>query len=445
MSERDRNEVEYRWSVREHVTLLRFVARWFLICVPLGLAVGSAVALFLWSLDRVTQVQWQTPWLLFLLPVAGAVSGLMYRYFGGTAERGNNLILEQIHEPGGGVPARMAPLVLIGTLITHLFGGSAGREGTAVQMGGSIASTLGRVLPLKPHDHSTLLMCGVAAGFGAVFGTPLTGAVFSLEVLAIGVMNYRALIPCLIAGVIGDQVTTAWGITHTHYLLSFGKTVDGAAGELLRPALLDGWLVAKVAVAGICFGGVSVIFVQLTHGVSAILKRLVPIAWLRPVVGACGVILLVWLLGTRDYLGLGVSGNPNQTRAISIQSCFVVGGVTLLSWWWKSLMTSITVGSGFKGGEVTPLFFIGAAAGNILASIMGAPVDLIAAIGFVAVFAGATNTPVACTIMALELFAPHSPDVMRSGFVVYAAIGCFLSYFVSGHSSLYQAQKVPGT
>ncbi len=434
--------MEYRWSVREHLSLLRFVAKWFLICLPLGLLVGSAVALFLWSLDRVTLIQWQTPWLLCLLPVAGLFSGLVYRYVGGNAERGNNLILEQIHEPGGGVPARMAPLVLLGTLITHLFGGSAGREGTAVQMGGSLASTLGRFLPLSPADQSTLLMCGVAAGFGAVFGTPLTGAIFSLEVLAIGVMNYRALIPCLMAAVIGDQVTTAWGITHTHYLLSFGSAVDAS---LARPALLDGWLIAKVAIAGVCFGAVSVVFVQLTHGVAAVLRKLVPIVWLRPVVGGCCVILLVWSLGTRDYLGLGVSGNPHQAKAVSIQTCFVLGGATWLSWWWKSLMTAVTVGSGFKGGEVTPLFFIGAAAGNALAFAMGAPVDLLAAIGFVAVFAGATNTPVACTIMAVELFAPYSPEVLRSGFIVYAAIGCFLSYFVSGHSSLYQAQKVPGT
>ncbi|MFO0978885.1 MAG: voltage-gated chloride channel family protein [Planctomycetaceae bacterium] len=434
--------MENRWSLSEHLSLLRFVAKWFLICLPLGMIVGSAVAVFLWSLDRVTQIQWQTPWLLFLLPVAGAVSGLLYQYFGGSSERGNNLILEQIHEPGGGVPARMAPLVLLGTLITHLFGGSAGREGTAVQMGGSLASTLGRFLPLRPADQSTLLMCGVAAGFGAVFGTPLTGAIFSLEVLAIGMMNYRALIPCLMAAVIGDQVTTAWGITHTHYVLSFGSDVDRSAA---RSALLDGWLVLKVAVAGICLGAISVVFVQLTHGVSSALKRLVPVAWLRPVVGGCGVILLVSFLGTRDYLGLGVSGNPMQAKVISIQSCFVLGGATWLSWWWKSLMTAVTVGSGFKGGEVTPLFFIGAAAGNALATVMGAPVDLMAAIGFVAVFAGATNTPVACTIMAVELFAPQSPDVMRSGFVVYAAIGCFLSYFVSGHSRLYQAQKVTGT
>jgi H+/Cl- antiporter ClcA len=174
----------FRWNPREHVALTRHVLKWLLIAVPMGIVVGSAVAIFLWALDRATQIRWSTdigrgiPWLLFLLPVAGVGIGLLYQLFGKSVEGGNNLIMEQIHEPGGGVPSRMAPLVLIGTVVTHLFGGSAGREGTAVQMGGSIASTIGRWLKLTPIDTRTLLMAGVAAGFGAVFGTPLTGAIF---------------------------------------------------------------------------------------------------------------------------------------------------------------------------------------------------------------------------------------------------------------------------
>ena len=183
-----------RWDIREHVRLGAFLVKWLAICVPSGAAVGSAVALFLWSLDRVTELHWQYPWLLYLLPVGGLASGYLYHRLGQTAEAGNNLIMEQIHEPGGGVPARMAPLVLVGTLITHLFGGSAGREGTAVQMGGSIVATLGRWLKLSPSEMRILLTSGIAAGFGAVFGTPLTGAIFAIEVLTIGRMSYQALI-----------------------------------------------------------------------------------------------------------------------------------------------------------------------------------------------------------------------------------------------------------
>lgn len=425
-----------RWDIREHVTLGIFVLKWLAICVPSGTFVGSAVALFLWSLDRVTEIQWQNPWLLYLLPLAGLTSGYLYQRFGQTAEAGNNLIMEQIHQPGGGVPTRMAPLVLIGTLITHLFGGSAGREGTAVQMGGSIVATFGRWLKLSEADTRILLTSGIAAGFGAVFGTPLTGAIFAIEVLAIGRMSYQSLIPCLIASIVGDQVNTAWGVGHTQYLVAWTTSTSNATVSIA----LDWKLTAKVALAAVCFGFVSVMFSQLTHGISWIFKRSVAIPWLRPALGGSSVILLTLAVGHRDYLGLGVNANPATPNAVTIQSCFLIGGAAMLSWWWKLLFTAVTVGSGFKGGEVTPLFFIGAALGNVLGNLLGAPVDLMAALGFVAVFAGATNTPLSCTIMAVELFGHGNGSLLSSGFIVYAAIACFLSWFLSGNSSIYHAQ-----
>src|SRR5450432_3311770 len=180
----------FRWNAREHVSLGVYFIKWVLLASPVAALIGSAVALFLWSLDIATRTRWDHPWLLFFLPLAGVSIGLLYQLLGRSVEAGNNLVVEQIHEPGGGVPGRMAPLVFIATVITHLFGGSAGREGTAVQMGGSIASTICRRLKLPASDVRTLLMVGVAAGFGAVFGTPLTGAIFAIEVLAIGRMSY---------------------------------------------------------------------------------------------------------------------------------------------------------------------------------------------------------------------------------------------------------------
>ncbi len=428
----------FRWDFREHVSLSMFVLKWLVIGVPSAAVVGSAVTLFLWSLDRVTELHWQNPWLLYLLPVAGLASGFLYYRFGQAAEAGNNLIMEQIHEPGGGVPTRMAPLVLIGTLITHLFGGSAGREGTAVQMGGSIVATFGRWLKLNEQDTRILLTCGIAAGFGAVFGTPLTGAIFAIEVLTIGRMSYTALIPCLIASIVGDQVNTAWGVGHTQYQVAWAAGVSETASGMT----LDWRLTGKVAIAAVCFGLTSVLFAQLTHGIAWGFKRTIAIPWLRPAVGGILVILLTLALGDRDYLGLGVHANPDTPDAVTIQSCFLIGGAAMLSWWWKLLFTAVTVGSGFKGGEVTPLFFIGAALGNALGHLLGAPVDLMAALGFVAVFAGATNTPLACTIMAIELFAHGNGSLLSSGFVVYAAIACFLSWFLSGHSSIYRAQRI---
>lgn len=427
----------FRWDFREHVHLGAFVVKWLLICLPLGGLVGSAVAFFLWLLDQVIRLQWEHSWLLYLLPLAGLATGVMYHIWGRSAEGGTNLVMEQIYEPGGGVPGRMAPLVLIGTLITHLFGGSAGREGTAVQMGGSIAGMLGRLLRLGPEDTQILLMCGVAAGFGAVFGTPLTGAIFALEVLAIGRLSYQALVPCLIAGIVGDQVNTCWGIGHAHYHIASVGSIQA------QPvAHLDWLLTGKVAIAAVFFGLASVLFAELTHAVNWAFKTAISRPWMRPAVGGCVVILLTWAIGSRDYLGLGVTANPADPNAVTIQSSFLLGGAFWLSWWWKLLFTAVTVGSGFKGGEVTPLFFIGAALGNILGVLLGAPVDLMAGLGFVAVFAGATNTPLACTIMAIELFAPGNGSLMSSGFVIYAAVACFLSYFLSGHSSIYQAQRI---
>lgn len=412
------------WSVSEHVALAAYVARWFVLVAPVAVAIGSLCALFLWTLDLVTHVRVALPWLLFLLPAGGLLIGAIYHWFGRSVEGGNNLIMEQIHEPGGGVPGRMTPLVLVGTVLTHLFGGSAGREGTAVQMGGSIASTFSRRLNLDVVTSRTLLTAGIAAGFGAVFGTPLTGAVFALEVLAIGRMDYEALIPCLLASLIGDWTCAAWGIHHTAYHVA----------SLKSPAFahFDPLLLGKAVVAAVCFGLVSVVFAELTHSINRIFKRLIRWPMLRPVAGGVILIALVFVLGTRDYLGLGVTST--HPGGVSIVSSFAAGGVTPWSWWWKLLFTAVTLGSGFKGGEVTPLFFIGAALGNVLGHFMGAPVDLFAALGFVAVFAGATNTPLACTLMGIELFG--------ADIAVYVAATCFFAYVFSGHSGIYLSQRI---
>lgn len=429
----------FRWEWEEHRKILLLGMKWMLLAIPTGMLVGSAVALFLWLLDWATQTRFEHPWLLYFLPLAGVGISILYETLGGKSEAGNNLVIDEIYQPSTGVPLRMAPLVLLGTILTHLFGGSAGREGTAVQMGGSLAGTLGKVFGLSPRDCRTLLMAGIAAGFGAVFGTPLTGAVFALEVLVIGRMSYEALVPCLIASVVGDLTTTAWGISHTEYAIAeFAPSSNSIAG-----VKLDFMLTLKVAIAGVIFGLVSWLFAELMHSLQAMMKQWIRWSWLRPVVGGLAVILLVQLLGTSDYLGLGVSAPAGKSDAVTIVSCFQPGGAGYWSWWWKLLFTVVTLSCGFKGGEVTPLFFIGAALGNALAQLMGAPVGLFAGLGFVAVFAGATNTPLACTIMAIELFAPHSPGLFQSGFVVYAAIACFVAYAVSGHSGIYLSQRLP--
>lgn len=401
--------------------------KWVLLILPIAIVTGAAVALFLWLMDLVTATRWNNLWLIFLLPLAGILIMWLYEKAGKNASAGNDLIIDEIHKPGAGVPARMTPLILTTTIITHLFGGSAGREGTAVQMGGSIAGFISRLGKITEVPNSILLMCGVAAGFGAVFGTPYAGAVFAIEVLIIGKFRYQAIIPCLLAAFLGDLTVRLTGVHHTQYQVLFvpakEKYLSWISGDLL--------LLFKVIAAGVIFGYTSRLFTLLLHGLKHIAPIIIKNKWLRPVTGGVLVIGISYAIGSFDYLGLGVT-NP-RPGGISIVSAFEPGNVGYMSWFWKLLLTVITLGFGFKGGEVTPLFFIGATLGSILAMITGSPVDLFAAMGFLAVFAGATNTPLACTIMGIELFGPQN--------VLFFAVACFTAYFCSGHSGIYKSQK----
>ncbi|TDH21337.1 voltage-gated chloride channel protein [Segetibacter sp. 3557_3] len=410
----------------QHRHILWHLLYWSVLVFPLAISVGSLVALFLWLLDVVTVFRWANLWLIFLLPVAGVLIVWVYEKFGGVAARGNDLIMDEIHSPGGGVPPRMAPLILITTLVTHLFGGSAGREGTAVQMGGSIAATIDRFYKLGKDDQRILLMCGVSAGFGAVFGTPVAAAIFAMEVLTVGKLKYNALLPCLIASVLADITCTSYGIVHTRYQVAFVNTPD----RWVPWVSLDLILLGKVIIAGVFFGAASYTFAKLTHGIKAGAARVVSNKLLTAMSGGVLVVGMSYAIGSFDYLGLGVT---NPADGVSIISAFQPHGAGSWSWFWKLLLTAITLGSGFKGGEVTPLFFIGATLGNTLATVSGSPVDLFAALGFIAVFAGATNTPLACTLMGVELFGSEN--------IVYFAVACFTAYYFSGSASIYSAQR----
>jgi H+/Cl- antiporter ClcA len=404
-------------------TQLLAALRWIAILVPLAATIGSASAFFLWALDAVTLVRFANPGLLFLLPVSGLFVGTIYQLYGKSADGGNNLLLDEIHQPGAGVPKRMAPLILVGTLVTHLFGGSAGREGTALQMGGSIAATFARILKLDAAHVRVLLMAGVAAGFGSIFGTPVAGAVFALEVLVVGRVQYDALIPCFFAAVLADATCRAWGIGHTHYHVDVPAAAAG----------IDFWLMGKIILAAVAFGLASRLFSTLSHRLGDIFKTHIPRPELRPVVGGLLVIGLFFLAGSGDYLGLGVLGN--RPDAITLPAMFTSTDIPAGAWAWKLLFTVLTLSAGFKGGEVTPLFFIGAALGNSLALFLGAPVDLFAALGFVAIFAGATNTPLASTFLGMELFG--------AGNGLYLATACLIAYRCSGSKGIYSAQRQP--
>ena len=407
-----------------HAASIRYLVRWSILLTPLAILAGSACALFLWSLDEATSFRQDNTRIILLLPLAGIAVGSLYRWLGSEVEAGNNLILDRIHQPGGGVPVRMAPLIFAGTVITHLFGGSAGREGTAVQLGGGIAGGLNHFFRLSHEELRIFLMAGVAAGFGAVFGTPLAGAIFAMEVIAIGRMEYSALIPVLFASLGADYVTAAWGIEHTHYAVA----TPASPSETLPFDLV---LMAKAVAAGIAFGLAALAFGELTHEFARLLRHIIRRPLLRPLLGGLLVIALAGALGNTAYLGLGVTNPAGET---SIVSSFAEGGASSFAWAWKILFTAITLASGFKGGEVTPLFYVGASLGNVLGDLFHAPADLFAALGFVGVFAGAANTPLACTVMGVELFGAASGP--------YLAVSCFVSYFVSGHRGIYLSQRV---
>ncbi|GAB2696883.1 voltage-gated chloride channel family protein [Mucilaginibacter koreensis] len=354
---------------------------------------------------------------------------MIYQGLGKSAEKGNNLIINEIHQPGAGVPKRMGPVILVTTVITHLFGGSAGREGTAVQIGGSVAAMFGKWFKLGAVDLQLMLTAGVAAGFGAVFGTPLTGAVFALEVLSIGRIQYNAMLPALVAAIVGDFTVSAWHVHHTAYHIdALAKTPYFLSAYLPFDVLL----LSKVVIASAIFGLASALFAQMVHQVKNISLNLFNRRWLIPLCGGLSIILLTLILGKPDYLSLGV--DAEYPGAVTIPSAFHSGGADAWSWLWKTVYTALTLGTGFKGGEVTPLFYIGATLGNTLSGLMDAPVSLFAGLGFIAVFAGATNTPLACTLMGIELFGGEH--------ALLYAVACFTAYFFSGRSGIYTSQRV---
>ncbi len=392
----------------------------------IAIITGVLVAIFLYLLDIVTAIRWQNEWLIYLLPFAGIIIVYTYERWGGNAIQGNSILIAQIKKPTTLViNALMAPLVLLGTLITHLFGGSAGREGTAVQIGGGLADIVCRKIQLNILDRPLLLQAGMAAGFSAVFGTPLAGIVFAIELNSIKKVNITLLVNCIIASFLANGVCQILDIHHTNYAIHFTQKII----HTYLPISVDFVLLYKAVIAGVAFGIAALIFIQLQNNLKKISAQYLPYWWLKPFIGGTLVIIGCLILGNYNYIGIGVT-SPDL-KGVSIVQSFNENAVHSYSWFLKLLFTVVTLSSGFKGGEVTPLFFIGACLGNTLSSVLHTPVDLWAALGFIAVFAGATKTPFAATILGIELFGIE--------FVVYYLIVCFIAAFVSGKKGIYSS------
>lgn len=391
---------------------LRALALWLVLGSLVGVLCGAASASFLWLLDRATSFREGHTSIVYALPLAGLVLGAFYQRFGSSTLAGNDLVIETLHHAGPRLPVRMVPMVLLGTVWTHLFGGSAGREGTAVQMGASLSDCVAHRLQLSADLRRQLLTSGIAGGFGSVFGTPIAGAVFGLELGVQGRLEYRALVPALTASVTGDLTTRALGIEHTFY--------PAVAAVELTPGLALKWLLFAAAVAA-----VSGVYIELTGFLRRCGRRWVPGLPARLFVGGLLVVALWKLVGTSDYLGLGV---PTILRA------FHDPYLPVYAFALKLLFTALTLGAGFIGGEVTPLFFVGAALGSVLARWLDIPLALGAGVGLAAMFATAANTPLSLSIMAVELLGV---SVLPHVLVVAA-----LAYVLAGQRGIYGRQRV---
>ena len=388
----------------------RHVARWVALAVVVGVLSGLLSAAFLESLDWATNTRNSNNWLVFTLPVAGLIVGALYHYVGRGLERGTNLIIDQIHSHSQWVPFRLTPLIFSASVISHVAGGSTGREGAALQFAAGVTDPISKKLKLPPADRSLMLITAIAGGFGSVFGVPVTGAVFALEVQRVGRVRYDALVPAFVASFIGDAVVRGLGVHHTHYPLFPSVNWNWATG-------------GRVAAFGLVAGLVALLFVQLTHTVKKISAKYISWYPARPLVGGIILAVLVLACGWRDYQGLSI---PLALEAMN--------GSAAGQWGTKLLLTSLTIGSGFVGGEFIPLFVIGALAGASYAHITGANVALFAMVGAVAVLAGATNAPLACTLLGIELFGGNG--------IVLFAVACAAAYATSGHTGIYHAQPV---
>ena len=385
--------------------------KWVVFSILSGAVVGSVGTLFYFGMSVVTLVRTKNPWIIWLLPIGGLLIVGAYRLLRDERDSGTNLVLSAIHS-GDELPFRMAPLIFFSTLITHLFGGSAGREGAALQLGGSIGNGLGRLFHFDEKDKHIMIMCGMSAAFSALFGTPMAAAIFSMEVVSVGIMHYSALVPCVIAALVAHGIASSFGVTAESFPL--GKIPAFTVKNAMKITLL-----------AILCALVSVLFCILLHQAEYLYKKFFKNAYVRIFVGGCLVIILTLLVSDQTYNGAGMP---------VIEACMKNGTVAWQTFLLKMIFTAVTLGAGYKGGEIVPTFFIGASFGCLFGNLLGFSPVLCTAVGMSAVFCGVTNCPITSLLISFELFGYEG--------MPYFLLAIAFSYMLSGYYGLYHSQKI---
>ena len=384
--------------------------KWMACACVVGVVVGLIGTLFHFCMEFATEFRGGHDWIILLLPAAGVAIAFLYQICGMAHDKGTNLVLTAVRSDDT-ISIKTAPLVFIGTFLTHLFGGSSGREGAALQLGGSLSSQLGRWIHLDEKDSKIMTMCGMSAAFSALFGSPLAAAVFSMEVISVGVMYYAAIVPCVISSVIGFSIAQHLGVVAVDY-------------EFVKVPPMELLTAGKVVVLAILCAALSILFCMAMHQAGRLFKRFFKNKLLRAAVGGAVIVALTFALGTRDYNGPGMDIIVNAMNGEARPEAFFL----------KIVFTAVTLGCGFKGGEIVPSFFVGATFGCVMGGLLGLPPAFAAAVGLIALFCGVINCPVTSLILSIELFGAEG--------MLYFAMAGAVSYMLSGYYGLYSGQKI---
>lgn len=384
--------------------------KWVVIASITGFIGGTVGTLFHLSVEKATEFRLENSWTIMYLPIGGVVIAVLYKLFKMNESTGTNQIISSIRSDEH-VPLVLSPLIFISTFITHLFGGSAGREGAALQLGGSIGSFVGRMFRLDEKDMHLITLCGMSSVFAALFGTPLTATLFAMEVISIGVIYYSSLVPCLLSSLMAYGVSLYFGVVPVRFSLGFIPSLS------LKTVVMTAVLAALCALLSIAF----IVFMRKTEH---LMDDKIRNSYLRGFVGGLAIVFFTLLLGTRDYNGAGMNIIEKAISGTAKPEAFML----------KILFTAITIGAGFKGGEIVPTFFIGSTFGCFAGTLLGLNPGFSAAIGLVALFCGVVNAPIASIILSVEIFGAEG--------ILFFAIACSVSYMLSGYYGLYSSQKI---